>query len=109
LWKIVRNRIFAWVFDWHRKSAGARVSKKSKVMGQSFELLSVEERAQQYREMADATFLKAQKLEDPALKTQYLNMASSWHALAQELETGNADPETAPPEKAGPDQHGEVG
>jgi hypothetical protein len=65
-------------------------------MGHSFALLPVEERAQQYREMADATFLKAQKVEDPALKTQYLNMASSWHALAQELEAGNADPDAVP-------------
>lgn len=67
--------------------------KKSKLVGQSFELLPLAERAQQYREMADATFLKAQKVDDPAVKTQYLNMASSWHALAQQLETGNPDPE----------------
>jgi hypothetical protein len=39
---------------------------------------------------------KAQKVEDSAQKTQYLNMASSWHALAQELEGGNLDPEIAP-------------
>src|SRR2546423_737704 len=73
------------------------MKKKSKVMGHSFELLPVAERVQQYREMADATFLKAQRVEDPGLKTQYLNMASSWHALAQELEAGNPDPEIIPP------------
>ncbi len=65
-------------------------------MGQSFELLPIDERAQQYREMADATFLKAQRVDDPRLKTQYLNMATSWHALAQELEAGNCDPESVP-------------
>ena len=62
-------------------------------MGFSFELLPLEERVQQYREMADATFLKAQKLQDPELKTRYLDMAASWHALAQQLEEGNTDPE----------------
>ena len=62
-------------------------------MGQSFELLPLAERAQQYREMADATFLKAQKVEDPLLRAKYLAMASSWHTLAQQLEAGNPDPE----------------
>jgi|KBSSwiStaDraftv2_1062776.scaffolds.fasta_scaffold1144853_1 hypothetical protein len=75
---------------------GDGVSKKSKPVGHSFELLPVAERVQQYREMADATFLKAQRAEDPNLKTQYLNMAASWHALARELEAGNADPEMVP-------------
>jgi ABC-type phosphate transport system auxiliary subunit len=75
---------------------GGSVDKKSKLLGQSFELLPIEERAQQYREMADATFLKAQKVEDPQLRAQYFNMATSWHALAQELEAGNSDPELAP-------------
>lgn len=65
-------------------------------MGQSFDLLPIEERIQQYREMADATFLKAQKVTDPDLRTQYLNMASSWHALAQALEAGDPDPEVLP-------------
>lgn len=65
-------------------------------MGQSFELLSKEERAQQYREMADATFLKAKKLEDPELQARYFEMAANWHALAQALEAGNLDPEVTP-------------
>jgi len=68
-------------------------------MGHSFELLPVKERAQQYRDMADATFLKAQKATDPHLREQYLNMASNWHSLAQELEKGNPDPEIIPPEQ----------
>ena len=72
------------------------MSKKRRVMGQSFEMLPVEERAQQYREMADATFLKAQKVKDAHLREQYLSMASSWHALAQELEKGNPDLEVIP-------------
>jgi hypothetical protein len=71
-------------------------SKKSKFVGLSFELLPVAERAQQYREMADATFLKAHKLEDPMLRTRYLDLAANWHALAQQLEAG-VDPEAATP------------
>jgi len=67
-------------------------------LGHSFELLSLEERVQQYREMADATFLKAQKVEDPVVRTQYLDLASRWHALAQELEAGHPDAEMFPGE-----------
>ena len=70
---------------------------KGWVVGHSFELLPIEERIQQYREMADATFLKAQRSEDPEVRTQYLNLATRWHALAQELEGGNPDPEQFPP------------
>ena len=65
-------------------------------MGQSFELLPIEERIQQYREMADATFLKAKRTEDPIIRAQFMSMASNWHALAQQLETGNLDPELSP-------------
>jgi hypothetical protein len=65
-------------------------------VGQSFELLPVEERIQQYREFADATFLKAQKVQDPEVRAHYLNLATLWHALAQELEAGNLDPELLP-------------
>jgi len=81
------------------------VSKKRRVMGQSFEMLPVEERAQQYREMADATFLKATKTEDPALREQYLTMSANWHNLAMALEMGNVDPELAPNLQSAPD-HG---
>jgi len=70
---------------------------KSKHVGQSFELLPISERLQQYRDMADATFLKAQKIEDPEMRDQYLSMASNWHALAQQLEAGNPDPQALPP------------
>jgi hypothetical protein len=62
-------------------------------MGQSFELLPVQERIQQYREMADATFLKAKRTEDPVVRAQYMTMATNWHALAQQLEAGHPDPE----------------
>ena len=65
-------------------------------MGQSFELLPVEERIQQYREFADATFLKAQKVQDAEVRAHYLSLATLWHALAQELEAGNLDPEMLP-------------
>ena len=69
------------------------MDEKREFVGHSFELLPVEERVRQYREMADATFLKAQKMEDPIQRTRYLSMAASWHALAQEMEKGNPDPE----------------
>jgi hypothetical protein len=65
-------------------------------VGNSFELLPLGERVQQYREMADATFLKAQKAEDPLVRTRYLDLATQWHALAQQLEAGMADPEALP-------------
>jgi hypothetical protein len=65
-------------------------------MGRSFELLPIEERAQQYREMADATFLKAKKADDPEVRARYLELATNWHALAQQLEAGNPDPELSP-------------
>jgi len=71
-------------------------------VGNSFELLPLAERVQQYREMADATFLKVQKTEDLLVRTRYLDLATQWHALAQQLEAGMADPEAltglAPPE-----------
>lgn len=66
---------------------------KSARVANSFGLLPLEERIQQYREMADATFLKAQKVDDPAIRTRYLDLATQWHALAQQLESGIHDPE----------------
>ena len=69
----------------------------SGLVGHSFELLPLAERIQQYREMADATFLKASRAEDPATRAQFLDLATRWHALAQELEAGNPDPELSPP------------
>jgi hypothetical protein len=69
---------------------------ESKRVGFSFELLPIQERIQQYREMADATFLKAQKTDDPAVRLQYFDLATRWHALAQQLEDGNLDPEALP-------------
>ena len=70
--------------------------KKSKRVGNSFELLPIDERVQQYREMADATFLKAQKTDDQIVRAQYLDLATRWHALAQQLEAGDPEPETLP-------------
>jgi hypothetical protein len=82
------------------------VSKKSKFVGQSFELLPVEERAAQYREMADFALLQAQQIEDAEFRDRYLSMAANWHALAQQLEAGKGDPEivpgTMPPESDKP-------
>lgn len=79
--------------DW---TAGGRSAKTSVNVGNSFELLPLAERVQQYREMADATLIKAQTIEDPEMRKQYLNMAAGWHALAQQLEAGNPDPEAMP-------------
>jgi hypothetical protein len=77
-------------------------------MGQSFELLPTEERIQQYREMADATFLKAQRADDPLVRARYLELAANWHTLARQLEAGVADPQTMtggmPPESDYPDR-----
>lgn len=74
-------------------------------MGQSFEILSPKERVQAYWEMADATFLKAQKVEDSFLRTRYLTMASSWQLLARKLEAGISDLALIPADQtAGPEQ-----
>jgi hypothetical protein len=85
---------------------GGCVSKKSKFVGHSFELLPVEERAAQYREMADFALVRAQQIEDAEFRDRYLNMAANWHALAQQLEAGKCDPEivpgTMPPESDKP-------
>ena len=75
-----------------RERRGAHRTKSRRV-GNSFELLPLAERVQQYREMADATFLKVQKTEDLLVRTRYLDLATQWHALAQQLEAGMADPE----------------
>jgi hypothetical protein len=60
-------------------------------MSHSFELPPLAERIQQYREMADATLLKAQQSENPDLRAHYCNLATRWHALAQQLEEGADD------------------
>lgn len=55
-------------------------------MGQFFDSLPATLRAQRYREMADAAFLKAQRVPDPELRAEYLGLAAGWHAMAQEIE-----------------------
>jgi hypothetical protein len=72
-----------------------------------FELLLVEERIQQYREMADATLLKAKRTEDPIIRAQFVNMATNWHALALQLEAGHPDSEMSPMALQGADIQGE--
>ena len=37
--------------------------------------------------MADAAFLKAQYVKSPEQRSEYLNMAAGWHAMALEMET----------------------
>jgi len=51
-----------------------------------FDLLPPVERAQRYREMAEAAFLTAADAPTPEIKGSYLNLAASWHALASGLE-----------------------
>ena len=55
-------------------------------MGQSFESLPARLRAQRYREMADAAFLKAQHIQDAQMRAEYLSLASGWLAMAQDIE-----------------------
>ena len=55
-------------------------------MGQLFDALRPPERAQRYREMADAAFLKAKYVRDNDLRAEYLRLATGWHAMALELE-----------------------
>ncbi|MBV9061581.1 MAG: hypothetical protein JOY77_01475 [Alphaproteobacteria bacterium] len=43
-------------------------------------------RAQRYREMAEAAFMLAADAPSAEIKGSYLNLASSWHALAGSLE-----------------------
>jgi ABC-type phosphate transport system auxiliary subunit len=65
---------------------GGAMHEKSAGVSQSVESLSPQERSRQYREMADGAFLKAQKTAKPELRAEYLALAMSWHAMAQELE-----------------------
>lgn len=60
---------------------------KAGTLGRSFKSLTPEERVQRYREMADAAFLKAQRLKTPEQRAEYLNLAAAWHALARDMET----------------------
>lgn len=57
-----------------------------RLLGQSFESLPPEERAEHYRERADAIFLKAQRSKNPEQRAEFLTMATGWHAMATELE-----------------------
>jgi hypothetical protein len=74
-------------------------------LGQSLRSLSPEQRAQRYREFADAAFLKAQHTKHGEHRTEYLSMAAAWHAMAMEIEqlTGNpALPSTGPAPRKDP-------
>ena len=59
---------------------------KAGTLARSFKSSSPEERVQRYREMADAAFLKAQRLKTPEQRAEYLNLAAAWHALARDME-----------------------
>ena len=55
-------------------------------LGRSLISLPASERAKRYREFAAAAVHKATKTTDHAARAEYLSMASSWHAMAVELE-----------------------
>jgi len=55
-------------------------------MGQPFDNLPVNIRAERYREMADAALLKAKRIKTASLRAEYLTLATAWHSMAQELE-----------------------
>jgi hypothetical protein len=61
-------------------------------LGQSLRSLSPEQRAERYREFADAAFLKAQHTKHQEHRAEYLSMAAAWHTMAMEIEqiVGNA-------------------
>ncbi len=53
---------------------------------QALEKLPPEQRAQRYRKFAKDALRKAQKTSDPGRRAEYFSMASSWHAIASEME-----------------------
>gem|GEM_PF-6651047 len=55
-------------------------------MGQFFDSLPAALRAQRYREMADAAFLKAQRVSSAEMRAEYLALAAGWLAMAQDIE-----------------------
>ena len=55
-------------------------------MGKLFGSVPVATRAERYRELADAAFLKATRIDDATMRVEYLALAAGWHAMAQELE-----------------------
>ena len=68
-------------------------------MEQSIENLPPEQRAQRYRKLAKDALRKAQKASDPDRQAEYFSMASSWHAMASEMErlaSGSASSRRAP-------------
>jgi len=55
-------------------------------LGQSIRLLPAEERATFYRAAAAHAFKCADGVTDSVLRTQYLQLATSWHDLAEEIQ-----------------------
>ena len=56
------------------------------LVDQALEKLPPEQRAQRYRQFAKDALRKAQKTADPDRRAEYFSMASSWHAIASEME-----------------------
>jgi hypothetical protein len=52
----------------------------------AFESLSPADQAQRYRKMAEQAFLVSACAPTPELRIAYLNLASSWHNLAESAE-----------------------
>jgi len=70
---------------------------KTKKMGLSLEGLSPSQRAVRYREFANEALSKARETADPDSRAEYFSMASSWHAMAAEIERAAGLPPAAMP------------
>lgn len=57
-----------------------------KDLGQSVDSLPIEQRIERYRQYANAALRKANEIDSPDHKAEYLSMAAGWHTMAQELE-----------------------
>jgi len=67
--------------------SGARnLQGKDQAVGKSVDALPPPERAQRYRELADAAFLKAKHANGDELRAECLRLATGWHAMALELD-----------------------
>ena len=84
--KTVRNRTFAWPFTAIVPAKGSSLSNKSMPVGQALDSLPPKQRAERYRQFASDVMQKAQAAQHPDQKTEYLAMASGWHAMAVESE-----------------------
>ena len=59
---------------------------KDMFLGQSLGSLPAAQRAERYRQFANDALRKAQESTDSERRAEYFSMASSWHAMATEME-----------------------